>query len=437
MGRSSVAFNTIAQLAGKVATLIFGLATTAIIYRTLGNNQYGAYVFITSFVLFFATVGDWGTEIITLREASKNPADQERIIISSLILRLLLSLLTVFLANLAIRLMPQWQFFIGPVTLFSLVLIALALKISAQPLFLARGKAIFGAIGEIVNNSLYFLAIIIFLPKFPSLLTTLSLLIAATLISGLVCWAFVARFISLKIHFQRDFAITLIRESLPTGALLTVFYIYNRLDIVLLQNFKSTDIVGHYGLAYKIHDNLVQGAAFLMNAVFPLIAGNSSFTKLKILYQRAFHTLFVAGSSLIVLVIIGGPLIINLIGGSSAKSSIPLLQILAFATAIAYLNHLTGYTLIALGHQKTSLLIAIIALFVNLLGNTLLIPRFSAFAAAFMTVVTEGLVFLLSSYAIYRYTHLAPSLKHLYSTITLALRTRGRIFENTSDYQSH
>lgn len=431
MIRSSVATNTLAQLAGKITTLIFSLATTAIIYRTLGTTQYGAYVFVTSFVLFFATVADWGTEIITLREASKDPSNQGRIIISSLLLRLLLSFFTVILADLAIHLLPQWRSFISAVTLFSLALIAVALKVSAQPLFLARGKAIFGAITEVVNNSLYFLFIIIFLQRSQSLQTALTLLIIATLIAAVVSWTFASKFISLNLHFSKDFALTLIKESLPTGALLALFYIYNRIDIVLLQNFKGNEVIGNYGLAYKVHDNLVQGAAFLMNAVFPLIAANIPFARFKSHYLHAFHTLIIAGCTLIVLVTLGGPSIINLIGGPTASPAIPILQTLVFATAIAYLNHLTGYTLIAIGHQRTSLLIAFIALLVNVIGNLLLIPRFSSLGAAIMTIVTEGSVFLLSTFAIYRYTHIAPSLRSLPETISLALKTRGRLFEQT------
>lgn len=431
MKRSSVATNTLAQLAGKVTTLIISLVTTAVIYRTLGTTQYGAYVFVTSFVLFFATIADWGTEIITLREVSKDLSNQERIIISSLLLRLFLSFFTVILADLAIHLLPQWRPFVSAVTLFSLALIAVALKVSTQPLFLARGKAIFGAITEVINNSLYFLFIIVFLQQSPSLRTALTLLIIATLIAGLVSWAFASKFISLSLHFSKDFALILIKESLPTGALLALFYIYNRIDIVLLQNFQGNEVIGNYGLAYKIHDNLVQGAAFLMNAVFPLIAVNIPFDRFKSYYLHAFNTLFIAGCTLIAFVTISGPLVINLVGGPAAGPAIPILQILVFATAIAYLNHLTGYTLIAIGHQRTSLLIAFIALLVNVIGNLLLIPLFSSFAAAIMTIVTEGSVFLLSTVAIYRYTHIAPSLKFLPQTISLALKTRGRLFEQT------
>lgn len=426
---SSVLFNTIAQIAGKALTLFFGLATTAIIYRTLGTSEYGVYVFVTSFVLLFATISDWGTEIITVREASRSPHDQRKIFGTALLIKLLLSFGTVLLTNLVIRLFPGWRPFVIPVTLFSLVLIALAVKISAGGVFLTRRTLVLGAATEVVNNGIYLLGILALLSGSPHLLTALNLLIFSTFLAALVAWFWATRVASISVELHPEFGKTILKEALPTGALLTIFYIYNRVDIVILQAVKGNQAVGYYGLAYKIHDNLTQGAAFLMNAVFPLIAANPPVVKLKNLYTRAFDVLFAGASFIFIFFFIFAPWIINLVGGPAASPAVAPLRILIFATAIAYINHLTGYTLIAIGHQRTSLAIAIAALFINVIGNILLIPRFSFIAAAFMTIVTEGTVFLLSSLAIFRYTNIVPSLKNIFSTVSLALKTRGHIFE--------
>jgi len=74
-----------------------------------------------------------------------------------------------------------------------------------------------------------------------------------------------------------------------------------------------------------------------------------------------------------------------------------VLRILVFATFIAYFNHLTGYSLIALGKQKVSLIVAIIALVWNVSLNLIFIPRYSYLAAAAITIATEGLVLILTS----------------------------------------
>lgn len=427
---SSVFTNTLFQILGKIVTLFLGLATTAIIYRTLGTGEYGVYVFVTSFVLLFATISDWGTEIITIREASQRPKSESRIFGTAIILRLVLSLFALILANLVIRLFPSWQEFVVPVTIFSLALIGVAMKTSAGAVFLTKRVAIWGAAAEVLNNGLYFIGILALMPNSPHLTTALNILIFATFIAGSVSlfWASRAAPISFKLH--PGYGRILLREALPTGALLTTFYIYNRADVIILQHFKGNEAVGFYGLAYKIHDNLVQGAAFLMNAVFPLIAANLAKEKFQLLYQRAFHILLGGGCLLAIIFFVGAPFIINLLGGPSASPSVIAMRILVFATAVAYLNHLTGYTLIAIGHQRASFFFAIAALLFNLVGNIFLIPRFSYIAASFMTVATEVLVFILSSVAIFRYTNTAPSLNNFFKSFILGIKTRGQLFEH-------
>jgi O-antigen/teichoic acid export membrane protein len=426
---SSVAFNTLAQTGGKVLTLLFGLATTALIYRTLGTSQYGIYVFVTSFVLLFATVSDWGTEIITIREASRKPKLQGEIFGTAVILRLTLSLIAVLLSNIAIRIFPGWKEFVIPVSLFSLALIGVTFKTTAAAVFLTYRVALWSAISEIINNGLYFLCVLTIIPKSPHLLTALYLLVASTFIAGFISIIWAAHLSPLSVKLNSNYGKVLLKEAFPTGALLTIFYIYNRVDVVILQSIKGNEAVGIYGLAYKIHDNLVQGAAFLMNAVFPIISANPSAERLRTTYQRTFHILLLGALLLLLLLLLFAPWIITLVGGQSATPSITALRILAFATFVAYLNHLTGYTLIAIGHQRTSLLIAAIALVVNIFGNFVLIPHFSYIGSSFMTIATEGIVFLLSSSAIFRYTGILPSLTNILPTIILALKTRGRIFE--------
>ena len=61
----------------------------------------------------------------------------------------------------------------------------------------------------------------------------------------------------------------------------------------------------------------------------------------------------------------------------------------------AYLGHLVGFTLIALGKQKQVLWIGLISLIVNILGNLVFIPYLGINGAAWVTVATEGIAAIL------------------------------------------
>jgi O-antigen/teichoic acid export membrane protein len=426
---NSVVSNTLAQGFGKIGTLIFGLATTAFIYRLLHDSGYGQYVFVTSFLLLFATVADWGTQIITIRETVKTDSALDNLLLTSTILRLILSSGAILLAGAVIRLNPDWAEYVYFVTLFSLVLIALSLKTSAAIVFNCRRVFIWSALIEVINNGLYFFGVLVLLPIFPTLETALRLLIIATFLAALIAWFIALRLTHVRPRFDRAAATKLLKEALPTGALLSVFYIYNRLDIVVLQHFQGNAAVGNYGLAYKVHDNLVQGAAFLMNALFPIFSSGVSRGYFKESYRNAFSLLLASGLVIIIGLLLGAPLVVYLLTGSAIAPIITAMRILCFATAVAYVNHLTGYTLIAIGRQRTSLLIATGALLVNLTGNIIFIPRFSYLASSVMTIVTEGFVLGLSAYFIRRYTGVGLGLVEVPRRLLEILKTRGEVLD--------
>jgi O-antigen/teichoic acid export membrane protein len=104
-----------------------------------------------------------------------------------------------------------------------------------------------------------------------------------------------------------------------------------------------------------------------------------------------------SGGGMVVLggTLIAAPLIIQLLTQKrfeEFKEAISVLRILAVAVFLAHFNHLTGYTLVALGQQKKYLKIPVLALILNIGLNFLLVPRWSYFAAAWVTVVTEIVV---------------------------------------------
>jgi peptidoglycan biosynthesis protein MviN/MurJ (putative lipid II flippase) len=69
--------------------------------------------------------------------------------------------------------------------------------------------------------------------------------------------------------------------------------------------------------------------------------------------------------------------------------SIEVLRILLVAMVFAYAGHLVGFTLIAKGRQKAVLIVGIISLLVNIIGNLILIPSWGVNGAAWITALTE------------------------------------------------
>jgi O-antigen/teichoic acid export membrane protein len=370
----SVLKNTFTQILGRVFSLVCSLILTVALTRPFGETGYGVYVFVSTLVLLFGTVSDWGTNIIAVREVSRRQFSNSGFF-GILIFRLLLSVLATVVLNVLVRVNPSWESYILPVTVASLVLVFLSLKTSFAILFQSTLRLdLMAWVDAFSSGSFLFLVWLI-------------LLKGADL--TLVFWAWVfATFFSfvLALYLARDLwrfeglnwapVGRLVKEALPTGLLLLVFSAYNRLDVVILQHFSGDAAVGIYGLSYKIYENALLLAAFVMNSLFPVLAGafgQKTNKDLQVSYQRTFSVLLALALTASTGMFLFSAVVVYM-GGVGFSDSGAVLRILALGLIFSYMNHLTGYSLIAFGRQRISLLIACAALLLNLVVNFLLFP---------------------------------------------------------------
>lgn len=424
--------NTLSQGIGKAAVVLLSLLTTALLTRFLGAEGYGAYTFITAFVLLFGTVSDWGTNIIAVREASQKREKQPAIFGSILLFRLILASAAFVLLNIVIRLRPDWQGFVQATTVASFVLLALSLKTSLTVVFQTLLRYDRAAMVEVLSSGVFLVLVAATFLTGRGLNSVMFSWFVATLLASLLALFFALRLSPITFTLNTKIIRRVFWEAIPAGALFLVFTLYNRIDTIILEHFQGEVAVGIYGLSYKIHDNLVLGAAFLMNSMFPHLARSAppgvSRGKPRLVeryYQKAFDLLLVSGFVVFGVAFLFAPWIIGLLGGDAFVESALVLRILAFATLVSYFNHLTGYSLIAFGKQKISLLIAVGALSFNVIANWLLVPLYSYLAAAVITIATEGLVLLLSTIALARAFGLRPALFSFPKTWTRLIKTRG------------
>ena len=72
--------NTFSQGAGKAVTVGLGVITTMLLTRYLGPGEYGNYLFAITFFTFFAVLANWGTDLITTREAASREKEAGKIL---------------------------------------------------------------------------------------------------------------------------------------------------------------------------------------------------------------------------------------------------------------------------------------------------------------------------------------------------------------------
>jgi O-antigen/teichoic acid export membrane protein len=188
------------------------------------------------------------------------------------------------------------------------------------------------------------------------------------------------------------------RDALPFGMLVGFSIIYNKIDVVILAHIRGYAETGLYTSAYKFFDLLAFVPGTISSALYPFFSAQMKAGNL--VAVRAYlerYTKLMLGLGLPIAV--GGlavaPRMMLLLGGAQFYGGYPALQIIVFGTAVLFtygavnslmINQLTRY----------AAAITFINIFINMVGNILLIPHFGFRAAAAMTVASE--VFQASCY---------------------------------------
>ena len=110
---------------------------------------------------------------------------------------------------------------------------------------------------------------------------------------------------------------------------------------------------------------------------------------LKNIWQNTFDFfVIISGAMLLGVWLVSKPLMIILAGSEFAASG-PILNILILATAAIYFGTMFSYLVVAIGAQKSMVKYFLLVAVFGLAGYFIFIPKFGYWAAAWMTVVVE------------------------------------------------
>lgn len=424
--------NTLFQSVGRVLIILVSLITTGILTRTLGVFGYGDYVFITSVVILFSGISDFGISSIGVREASFGKEKKEEIFSRVLSLRLIISSVLFLIYLILVQVLPQFKNIRTPSSIASLVIGFLIIRTICQAVFQTFLRMDLASILEISASGLFLLIILIFLflNKTISLSFIMLVWVISALFSSLIGWLILKKFLRLHLDFNIVELKKLFFQSFPLGAYLLVYSMYDRgIDSFFLKTFSDSASVGYYGLAYKIYSNLVLGAAFLMNSLFPVISSlREKKEELQVYFEKSFTLLLLVSFFIFVIFFIFSSSIIRIVGGQNYLISSSILRVLLPAIFFSYFNHLVGYLLVSLNEQLKMLNYSLIALLINVLLNLIFIPVYSYWAAAVITVITEISIFALTFKYLYKKYHFEYSFKIFHENLNNLFHLKKNYF---------
>jgi O-antigen/teichoic acid export membrane protein len=191
---------------------------------------------------------------------------------------------------------------------------------------------------------------------------------------------------------------TLVRSTFPFNIYPLIVNVYDRVDVVILSKLAGTFATGIYSMPYRAFSTIQIIPYGVMGALLPGLSSSKFDGAAEETSSRAMTFLYLIS----LLVILGAmafarPLVLLALGETYA-SSVKTIQILVWAGVPAFLNFVLNTMLLATGREKVFLWTSTVCSVFNIGANLLLIPRFSFYGAAVVTVFTELLLFAQNCY---------------------------------------
>lgn len=417
--------SSVVSTAGRVIGTFLSVMTVGIVTRGLaeegGVGTYGTYATIFAFLAVVAIIADGGLYLVfTRRAAHEDPSGEARLLASVLRLRVLsfgcaLALLVLVVYGLPYPSVVRTGILLGALGIASQLITQLLLGV-----FQKRLRMLVPTVAEVCGRaSTLFLTLLVYVSG-GSILAYVGTFVAGALVTLCMnAWA-VRRMLPARSLRPGPPLHTIVREAWPMGVMLMCWLIVFRVDSILLAVLRPAEELGWYALPYKVLESVLFFPAMMGGLLLPAFSRTAVLNKerLPATLSSATSLFFLLALPTVLLLFLGAPWVIAVLGGTAFHPSVPVLRILALALGALFFGNLYGNGAIALGAQRTLLWAAVLLAFLNILVNLVVIPRYSFVGAAWTTLGTEVLSALVSARIVWikvRFSVMSPMNMHIAS----------------------
>ncbi len=410
-----IAYNAIISSIARVLGTILAIAIVGLSTRYLGDNDFGQYVIILAYLYIFSVLSDLGLYSIVVRDISQEKADESKIISVAFSIRFVAGILSFVLASLVVWLLPysdtiKYSIPFAAIGFWALsntqVLIGLFQK------YLKMGLvSLAELLGRIVQLASVWLAI-----KFDWGFTgIIGALVLGSMATFILTYLFAGRLVKIKPDLDFIYWKKMLLAAYPLALSAVIVMVYFKANTIILSFMKPAEEVGIYGVAYKIMENLIFFPAMFIGLVVPQLAKTfkNDAVRFSRIIQKSFNFL-----TMLAVLILGGTFvlsgkIVDLIAGKGFEEAAGVLNILVFGLFFIFLGALFSNVIIVIEKQKVLAKIYLIGAIINVFLNLVFIPRYSYYAVASASLITEAVVTMLMIYIVYKAVNYRPALERL------------------------
>lgn len=383
--------------------MTFTIIATIIITRYYGRDGYGQFNLMQNFPALFFIISDFGLNAVATKHLSEKWEDVEKYFNNILLLRVVLSGLLILISGILLIFMPYSNALKFGITLGLIAILTQSLFATANIIFQVKLRYDLSVIGSIFG-SITTLILVLLTSYFHTKLVWVNF---SYIVGGFVTFLILIRFlrrlcVNIKPMFDVKFWSKILVTSLPLGLMFIFSQINFKADSILISllplpkglGFTANESVALYGLPYKVFEVSLIIPTFFMNSTYPVLITHmlEGKEKLKNTFFKSLKVLLMVGITTVILGYIFSPFMVQILGGEDFKSSVSVLRILLSGVFIFYLTQPIAWLIVILDKQKYLPIIYLISAVFNLTANILFIPKFSFYASAHITWISELIV---------------------------------------------
>jgi len=399
--------NTSFLLVSRLIGTILAFFCSIFIVRYLGPTEFGVIAFAISFTGIWGVLSDLGFSVLTTRDLARNLFEKRLYVGNVLLICIIMALITFLLIAIVINLLNYPKETVTVVYIMALYVILTSFTNIFYSIFRANEKMEYQSLGEILNNFLLFLGILVGIALdlnvvLLSLVYIFSSFLTLAYSCLISCWKFFIPEIKTKFSLWKH----IFFNALPFGLTSVSGVIYTFIDSVLLSLMKDQFTVGIYSAAYRLTLALVTLPLVINLSIFPIMSkiyvDNNPDITLKAVVKEYFNIMVILAIPMGIGVTLLADKIILVLYGNQYTDSIIALQILIWSIVLIFANSAFVRLLESSDRQLIMTKITIFSMIGNIILNILLIPQFSYIGASVATVFTELTIFTLVFIITYR-----------------------------------
>ncbi len=397
-----IAVNSGLQLFSRLISAFSILLVTFLITNNLSKDVWGDFITITSYLGLFALITDFGLNGSVVKKVINDPKNEEKYYKNLFGLRIVLSIISVFAALAVLSFLDYSTSIKAGIIFGTLLFFTQSVFNTAAAAFQLKLRYDLYSISDIIG-SLTILALIFLTVKSGfGLVGIIFVFIFGSLVKALVSMFLANSVLKLKgISFDFNLWKVLLIASVPLGLMMVFSQINANIDKQIIALSDSASLggisasvaVGIYGLAYRVFDFAISLPTYIANSAYPIILQNKTEDNLKL--EKNSRTIILGLFILGILATIVGwfltPFLIGLF--SDYSESIVTLRILLLGLPLFFVTAFFVWLLVTLHLEKVLPFVYGFAALANVVLNLVFIPKFGYNAAAWVTLVTEGLIF--------------------------------------------